>query len=485
MEELPFSEANFRMLLALVKKQSEDNGDLKKETEFLKEENKQLKALVKELEGRLNQNSSNSSKPPSSDGFKKRISNLRKQTGKKPGGQPGHKGETLPLNSTPDEVIEHIPNLQTGCCCGCNDWEELPVEVAQVVDIPVVKAKVTEHRKVGYQCRRCGQILSGSFPQGVSVNKAQYGPVVQSLAVYFNQYHFIPYHRLAEMFSDCFGLSISVGSLVNFIKKAGQRLGAFEEGLRELLLSSALLHSDETGMRCDGKTQWVHSISNDHLTYYQIDVHRGTVAQEQIGLLPFYTGYLVHDRYASYFQYDQMTHSLCNAHLLRELKYLDEQEGCSWAPSILDLLLKAKNHKEQHSSVSKHYKTRLTNDFEKLVQVPLKKEERKMASSPKSGCRGKPKRSKAHNLLRALAKHQDAVLAFIREPDVPFDNNQAERDLRMVKTKQKISGCFRSEHGGNMFCLIRSYLSTLKKNQQRILQGIQNAFSGNAFIPSE
>lgn len=476
MEKLPFSEANFRILLALVKKQSE-------EITYLKEENTQLKARIKELEGRLNQNSSNSSKPPSSDGFKKKIANLRKSSGKKPGGQRGHQGNTLEMISDPDEVILHLPHREGGCSCGCKDWEELAPEVAQVIDMPVIRAKITEHRAAGYKCKKCGDILRGTFPEGIVANRAQYGEGIQSLAVYFNQYHFIPYHRLAELFSDCYSLTLSVGSLVNFIKKAGERLATFEDRLRDALLSSSLLHGDETGMRCEGKTQWIHNLSNDQLTYYQLDAHRGTEAQQQIGVLPAYTGHLVHDRYASYFQYEQMDHSLCNAHLLRELKYLHEQEDCCWAGQIMDLLLKAKEHKGKCSLVSKHYKTRLSNGFKKLVLYHLKKEDRKMAGSPRSGCRGKPKRSKAHNLLRALSKYQDAVLAFIMEPHIPFDNNQAERDLRMVKTKQKISGCFRSMDGGQAFCRIRSYLSTLKKNNENILQGIDNALKENPYFP--
>lgn len=469
MEKLPFSEANFRMLLALVKSQSEEIAH--------------LKGRIKELEGRLNQNSSNSSRPPSSDGFKKRIANLRKRSGKKPGGQPGHQGDTLQMISDPDEVILHLPNRKNCCSCGCEAWEKLAFEVAQVVDIPVIKAKITEHRKVRYKCRNCGEILSGTFPEGIVANRAQYGEGIQSLAVYFNEYHFIPYHRLKELFSDCFSLTLSVGSLVNFIKKAGERLATFEDHLRDALLSSSLLHGDETGMRCESKTQWIHSLSNDQLTYYQLDAHRGTEGQEQIGLLPAYKGHLVHDRYASYFQYEQMDHSLCNAHLLRELKYLYEQEGCCWAEQIKNLLLKAKEHKEKCSSVSQHYKTRLGNEFKKIVLHHLKKEDRKMAGSPRLKRRGKPKRSKAHNLLRALCKYQKAVLAFIMEPNVPFDNNQAERDLRMVKTKQKISGCFRSTDGGQAFCRIRSYLSTLKKNNENILQGIKNALKGNSYFP--
>jgi transposase len=202
------------------------------------------------------------------------------------------------------------------------------------------------------------------------------------------------------------------------------------------------------------------------------------------GILPEYTGYRVHDRYASYFRYEHLDHSLCKAHLLRELKYLHEQEACAWAEEIKNLLLKAKQHKEQNPSVSKHYKTRIENQFQKIVHRHWRKEEKAMAAqSTDQVCRGKPKRSKAHNLLMALRQHQQAVLTFLREPLVPFDNNQAERDLHMIKTKQKVSGCFRSDYGGTLFCLIRGYLSTLRKNQQNILGGIQDALKGKPFMP--
>lgn len=473
MEELPFSEANFRILLSLVKSQSEEIT--------------YLKARIRELEGRLNKNSSNSSKPPSSDGLKKSVVNLREKTDKKPGGQPGHEGSTLLMVPKPDDLVIHWPEKPCCCSCGLNDWEELQQEVAQVIDIPAIKTKVTEHRRAGFKCSKCGDAFSGSFPsETIVANRLQYGANIQSLAVYFNQYHFIPYHRLSEMFSDCFGVDLSVGSLVNFMKRAQVSLLLFEEKLKQALLSSPVLHSDETGMRCEGKTIWVHTASNGQLTYYHLNEHRGKEAMDQADILPGYKGYLVHDRYASYFKYEQVEHSLCNAHLLRELKYLHEQEGCPWALAIKDLLLKAKQHKEQNPSVSKHYRTRIENEFNKLVKKQLKKEEKAMASlSSGPVCRGKPKRSKAHNLLIALHKHQQAVLAFLRESHVPFDNNQAERDLRMIKTKQKVSGCFRSDDGGNIFCLIRSYLSTLRKNQQNIFRGIQEALNGKAFMPAQ
>lgn len=484
MEELAFSEVNFGVPLALLKKQSEEILYLKEETLYLKEENTYLKSRIKELEGRLNQNSSNSSKPPSSDGFKKRIVNLRKQSGKKPGGQPGHKGSTLQMVSNPDEVIEHVPQGPCCCSCGLNSWEALPVEVGQLIDIPPIKAKVIEHRKTGFKCKQCGDAFMGDLPVEVCVDRIQYGFNVQRLAVYFNHYHFIPYHRLKETFSDCFGVDLSVGTLVNFMKQAHSKLELFEDRLKEVLLLSSVLHSDETGIRCEGKTQWTHTVSDGQHTYYYIDEHRGTQAMDKAGLLPRYEGHLVHDRYASYFQYDQLEHSLCNAHLLRELKYLHEQEGCLWAEGIMALLLSAKKYKEENTSISQPYKTCIENEFTHQVESQLKEEEKRMALSGKPVCRGKPKRSKAHNLLLALSKHQQAVLAFVMHEHVPFDNNQAERDLRMIKTKQKVSGCFRSHDGGVIFCRIRSYLSTLKKNQMNILKGIQDAILGKPFIPA-
>jgi transposase len=479
MEDIPFSEANFKLLLVLLKKQSEEIAYLKTENADLKAESAKFKDRIKELEGRLNQNSSNSSKPPSSDGFKKRIVNLRKRSGKKPGGQHGHEGSTLQMVSTPDEIIIHAPSRECKCGCGLNAWEDLPVEVGQVIDIPVIKAKVTEHRKTGFRCKSCGDAFMGDFPLEVCADRIQYGFNIQSLAVYLNQYHFIPYHRLTEMFSGCFGVDLSVGTLVNFMKRTHTKLALFEDILKKALLTSPVLHSDETGVRSEGKTQWTHVVSDGQHTYYYIDAHRGTQAMDKDGVLPHYEGHLVHDRYASYFQYDEMEHGVCNAHLLRELKYLYEEDGCLWAEKMMALLLRAKKHKEENTSVSQAYKTRIENEFTNQVEAQLKKEEKRRGLSGKPVRRGKPKRSKAHNLLLALAKHKRAVLAFIMHEHVPFDNNQAERDLRMIKTKQKISGCFRSQDGAMIFCRIRSYLSTLKKNQMNILNGIQDAIIGN------
>jgi transposase len=495
METLPFSEVNFLMLLALVNTQREEINTQREEINTQREEiNVQrdeiktqgeeiayLKSRINELEVSLKQDSHNSSKPPSSDGYKKRIHNSREKSGKKPGGQPGRKGVTLEMTSTPDEVIIHKPSDTCTCGCGLNDWEELPVEVGQVIDIPKPKVKITEHRKTGFKCKACGDAFTGELPPEACVDRIQYGPNIQSVSVYLNQYHLIPYQRLVEVFQDLCGTKISVGTLVNFTKRTHIPLESIESTIREKLLSEPVLHSDETGIRCNGKTQWIHTASTEKHTVLHMDEKRGVEAMEKMGLLPKYTGCVIHDRLSSYFKFDHLKHGLCNAHVLRELTSLVEQ-GYPWAALMIALLLRAKKYKEENTSVRPAYITRVKNEYTQLVALELKKEEILHQASRRSVCRGRPKRSKAHNLLLALQNHQEKFLLFLMHAHVPFDNNQAERDLRMVKTKQKVSGCFRSLEGGAMFCRIRGYISTLIKNEINVLEGIQDAIAGKPFI---
>ena len=300
-----------------------------------------------------------------------------------------------------------------------------------------------------------------------------------------NHYHFIPYGRLQEFFSDCYGIRPSTGTLVNFTQRANHKLAGFETDLKARLLREQLLHVDETGMRCQGKPHWVHTVGNERLSYYGFSAHRARQAIEQMDILPRYTGRLVHDRFSAYFRYTKSSHSLCNAHLLRELIYVKEQENGGWADLLIGLLVKAKEKKQAVRLLTQVYKSRVKNQYRKIVRGQLRKQEKafKKTQPTAAKCRGKPKRSKAHNLLIALNKHSRDILAFLEEDYIPFDNNLAERDIRMMKTKQKVSGCFRSTLGGQAFCTIRSYMATLKKNQQPILQGIKNAFMDLPFSP--
>ena len=279
----------------------------------------------------------------------------------------------------------------------------------------------------------------------------------------------MPYQRLSKFFKDCFSLSISEGTFANFTNKASEGLETFEANLKGALLESPVLHSDETGMRAEGKIWWMHVAGNEQYTYYHFDPKRGKEAIERAGVLPKYKGTLIHDRFSSYFSYP-CSHGLCNAHILRELIFLEEQDH-QWAKQIKTLLLDGKDK----NLVTKSYITRTKNRFKKIIRDELAKQ----PTTNSNSCRGKPKRSKSHNLLIALNKYNREVLAFLSYPEVPFDNNLAERDIRMVKTKQKVSGCFRSQKGGQSFARIRSYISTLNKQKKGILQGIKHVFSEN------
>jgi len=462
-KNISFTEENFQKVLSAIL-------SLQETVLRLENENKDLKQKVKDLEFRLSKDSHNSSKPPSSDGYqKKAIVNQRTKTGKSIGGQPGHKSNAKPFHEHPDRVYYHFPN---GCDCGDEYWEEKPYETFQVIDLPPIKAYVTEHRKLKYRCRKCGENFSGEF-SATKGNRIQYGPKVRSLAAYLNQYQIIPYNRLKEMFKDLLSIDLSEGSLVNFVKETGKGLKAFKTHVNASLKHAKVLHSDETGVRFEGKTGWMHVVSNQQFTYLHADKSRGRQAIEQMAILPDFTGVLVHDRFRSYFGNWKFRHGLCNAHILRELIYFEEQGDKPWATEIKKLLLKAKEKKDAGVAIKKQYKTRVGNSYRKIVRGELQKEKYKVKPS---NAKGRSKKSEDHNFLIALNKYWREILLYIEEEDVPFDNNLAERDLRMIKAKQKISGCFRSTVGVESFAIIRSYLSTMRKNNLPILSGLNNIF---------
>ena len=467
---LPFTEENFRKVLSIVISQQESLSKLTKENESLRQK-------ISDLESRLNKDSHNSSKPPGSDGYKKKaIVNQRRKTGKRPGGQPGHKSNAKPFHEHVDTVYYHLPN---GCNCGIEHWEERPTETFQVVDLPPIKAVITEHRKISYRCRRCGGEFSGEAPKNKG-NKIQYGTRVRSLSTYLNQYQLIPYDRLKEMFRDLLSIDLSVGSLVNFVKETAEGLESFKNHVRGCLKQAHVLHSDETGVRLSGQTNWIHVVSNRQCTYLHADKSRGRAAIEKMNILPEFTGVLVHDRFRSYFGKWNFRHSLCNAHILRELIYFEEQGDKPWARDIKKLLLKAKQKKDTGQAISTGYLSRVGNKYRTIVRGALQKKKHLIV-------KGNAKKSDDHNFLFALNKYWKEILLFIKEEKVPFDNNQAERDLRMIKAKQKISGGFRSISAAEDFALTRSYLSTLRKNNLPIWSGINDIYINNqkTLIPVE
>jgi transposase len=449
----------------LIKKEDYDN--------LVRDYTKLLKR-VSELEARSNKNSQNSSKPPSSDGLKRVIKNNREPTKRNPGGQPDHPGHNLKMVAQADKVIR--VNLEGYCSCG-EDLTQTPlshIQRRQVFDIPVKLFEVTEYQVEIKKCK-CGKVHEA--PCEVN-NHVQYGSRFKSLMVYLNQYQFLPFDRLQEFCKDCFGISISDGFLEQNNKNCYENLAQIEATIKAALLNSSVIHNDETGIRCQGKTQWIHNTSTPHHTLYNIHQKRGIEAMNEIGILNQYKGISVHDRWSSYDQYN-CTHSLCNAHLLRDLKFLNEEMQCDWAGQMKAWLVKVNNYKNEGilnemliETIETQYCEIVQQGFAELPKEPV----------PEKTKRGRKSKSKSALLLDVFLDRSQDVLMFLYNPEVPFDNNLAERDLRMIKLKQKISGCFRSLNGAEVFCRIRSYISTVRKQGYGVLDAIQLAINNKPVI---
>ena len=440
-----------------------------KKIEELQAQNKEMETRIKELEARLNQNSNNSSRPPSSDGLKKVIKNNREKSNRNPGAQPGHKGSGLSPFTAVDKEIKCA--VEGTCACGA-DLTRLPVfntEKRQVIDLP---EKLFEVREYSVEVKRCtcGKVHKAALAYE---QRVQYGERIKALLVYMNVHQQIPYERLQELFRDIIGLPISDGLIHSTTIQCSEHLEPTVEQTKEALLNSPILHADETGMRCEGKTSWVHVLSNAFHTLYFFHQKRGKEAMDTMGILPRYEGRLIHDRWASYDMYDCL-HGLCNAHLLRELKFLHEEMDRQWAAELITLLQRA-NERKNAGNITSHFQTRTRNNIEQLVRKALKEEPEE---KQQSGKRGKKPKSKAVRLLEVFSNRLDDVLSFLYHEEAPFDNNLAERDLRMIKLKQKISGCFRTTKGIETFCKIRSYISTVKKQNKNVWQTLTDAIRG-------
>jgi len=461
--------------------------DLQARVTLLEAENQALRSENQALRGKLAKNSQNSSKPPSTDGYKKpKPKSLRKPSGKKPGGQKGHTGTRLERVENPDHTIIHpVAN-----CQGCgHSLKQSPVSghrSRQVMDLPPLKLEVTEHQVELKLCPGCGCQNEAAFPTEVKTS-VQYGSRIKSLLVYLNQYQLLPYQRTVQLVEDLFSRTISQGTLSDWNTACFENLESTEESIRKTILASEVVHFDETGIRKQGKLHWLHTASTEQLTFYGLHARRGKEAMLDLGILEHYTGCAVHDHWKSYFAFS-CEHSLCNAHHLRELTYLAEQEKQDWAKSMIALLLEAKKASESMpenclAEDSSELESILLR-YDGLIQEGLAQNLPLPEAKPRKKKRGRPKQSKAKNLLDRLRDFKDQALAFLVHSRVPFDNNQGERDIRMAKLKQKISGCFRGPNGGEIFSRIRGYVSTLRKNDLNILDGIQSAFDKSPILPA-
>ena len=445
----------------------------------LKEMVHQLTERVAELEARLNKNSHNSNRPPSSDGLNRRERRRReRESKKKRGGQEGHEGTQLKMAAKPTRTEVHTVTTCARCKRTLEDVSAKGYKKRQVFDIPPVSLEVTEHRAEYKQCPHCNAVTRASFPAGVT-RPVQYGSRIKAYITYLSQYQLIPYERTVEMLRDLFGVRISTGTVYNINQQAYEAGEATEEKIKAILKNQPILHADETGIYAGGSLKWLHVLSTHQLSLYSVHDKRGKEAIEAIGIIPGYTGCLVHDFWSSYLAYD-CTHILCNAHLVRELTGIYEDFGQRWALDMKNMLREAKKKVDTRlvrlNSGTIHT---IEQQYERIIKRGLRQNPDRDDGVVR---RGRKKKSKPRNLLERLKRYQDGILAFMKDFSIPFDNNQAERDLRMVKVQQKISGCFRSMEGCMFFARIRGYISTVKKHNENVLTALQGLFENRPFM---
>ena len=479
-EDRPLSQytvADIPVLLATLE-------DLKRLITELRAENAHLKARIADLESQLNQNSRNSSRPPSMDGFR-RPQTPREKGKRPPGGQKGHEGHTLQPVPNPDAVIVHTVSTCSRCGASLENVEPFDKECRQVFDLLALCFCVLEHRAEHKRCPRCGWVNKAAFPADVA-HHVQYGINLKTFLVYLCVYQLLPYERASEIVSDLFGHPVSPATVVAIVNECSQNLTGVEDDVRKLLQNAHILHVDETGMQVGGTRQWLHVSSTDLLTCYGHHRNRGAKATDAMGILPEFQGTAVHDFWAPYFGY-ACSHAICNAHLLRELRGITENFGHQWSGALGNLLIEIKTTVDIAKQEGRVLTPEMIAAFEEqyLKVFEAGKEETKRSEGPaEPGKRGRKKQSKAKNLLDRCSKYQKEILAFMKDPSIPFTNNQAERDLRMMKLKQKISGTFRSEKGARNFCRIRGFISMIKKHGRHVFPELMRVFEGAPFIPT-
>ena len=442
-----------------------------------------LNQTIQELKEQLNKNSKNSSKPPSSDGFKKPApKSLRKSAGKKVGGQDGHQGTHLAVISDPDEIVKHMPSA----CEGCPHYKMCKrtaciAERRHIIDA-VVTVNVTEHQQLEIPiCMLRGDTIKGSFPTIVKAT-VQYGENLQALSVALNTVGAVSVKRTHEILPGVFNIPIATGTISSMVRRCADAVSETVNRIKQKVTESGLGHFDETGTRVDKKLWWVHDASNCEFTYLDISPKRGHVGMEQCGVLPSFHGIAMHDCWASYWNYKDCRHAVCCAHLLRELTGIAENHPKQkWAAAFIDLLLEMKKLKDKavetgKESLSYYHYHKFDKRYNELIKQGREENPLPVVTEKK---RGRKKKGKILALIERLDNYKASVCLFIRNFNVPFDNNQAERDIRMIKVKTKVSGCFRTEEGARDYLKIMSYIGTAHKQGYNAYEAIKNAISGN------
>jgi transposase len=433
-----------------------------------------LKAENADLRHRLNLNSTNSSLPPSKDLYKIKPA-LPKSVKGKQGGQLGHKGKTLLQVVNPDKI--EVLAVATHCPCGCELGQvtSILLQKRQVFDLPVAKLEVTEYQQYGKVCPKCKLQSKSSFPTQIS-NTVQYGTSVLALCNLLSSSFHLSCQQISQLFSDLYNQPLNAGTVIAANARAYKALETTEDIIKEQLLLVQSVHFDESGVNCSGKTNWIHAACNVLWTYLFIHPKRGLVAlQSEQSLIQKFTNWAIHDCWASYFAFTNTKHAICNAHILRELQALIDQNS-QWATKMHQLLFKLYHLTDKGKSHIEDLAPHIV-EYSQICQLADFEE-----PPPIKPLRGKSKSSKGRNLLNRLVEHQDSVLAFAKYDYIPFTNNQAERDIRPVKSKIKISGCFRSTDGANHYARIQSFISTARKQQKSVFKELINTYQGANFI---
>lgn len=430
---------------------------LTKKLEVSEQENTRLRERLARYE-KPRKNSSNSSIPPSKDENRPlKTKSLREQTSKKPGGQPGHKGHTLKMSTAADNIEEHRPVYCN--CCG-RDISLLPQEPTgkrQVLDIPPIKPQYTEHRIYRAKCT-CGHITTSDFPQGVET-PVSYGKNTESLIGYFHCRQYLPFDRMKELFGDVFSLPVSEGGLHHILKRLCTKALPAYGLIRQRIAESPVVGSDETGAKINGTNNWFWAWQNKKATFIIPSENRGYKTIEENFADGFPKSIMVHDCWRSHFKPGAQGHQICLAHLLRDLNYFIEADDSSWAKKFKALLIKAigieKEMEAGHYYMSYRPRSDIEESLDSLLELGASEKDKDLAS-----------------FIRRMDKYREYILAFMYHPDVPPDNNGSERAIRNVKTKQKVSGQFKSMAGARQFAVLRSVTDTAIKNGMNVLNSL-------------
>lgn len=438
---------------------------------------------IKSLEERLNMNSQNSSKPPSSDVFDKpKPKSLRKTSGKSPGAQKGHKGNGHMIMKDPDEIVNHHPKQCENCSLlgQCQSYGK--PKIRYNLDMPVYTI-LTAHEVLSFKCpNNNNEIIAGSFPENIN-STMQYGDNLRAFAISLNTVGMMSINRIHDILSAVFGVPISTGTIFSMVKECSLKLNETVNLIKQKVTVLPHVHFDETGLRVDKKLHWVHSASSDMFTYLSVEKKRGTVGMDSSGVLPFFKGVAVHDFWKPYFKYEDINHAICNVHLLRELTGIIENNPEQiWAEEMLELLLQMKKAKETALSRDKSNLSTVCLEYfsQKYGAILVRAVESNPIETKPKGKRGRPKKGKTRSLIDRFVNHKGEVCLFINDFSIPFSNNQAEQDIRMIKVKQKVSGCFRTKSGADTFVTVMSYIGTAKKHKINTFTAIKSAITNQS-----